>query len=117
MTPRRPPAPELPLDRSDPARRIVDVISSGDRRAILEAVRDRLGFETDDNLWQRHKAECVCTCGMGDGRLLVALTKELRAVLAELAGLPDEGEGKSDLDKLDDELAGRRATRRAAPAS
>jgi hypothetical protein len=50
---------------------------------------------------------------MGDGRLLVALTKRLSEVLAEIASLP-ELSGVSKLDRLADELAPRRATRRTA---
>jgi hypothetical protein len=62
---------------------------------------------------------------MGDGRLLVALVKELRDTLRELDSLPDEGR-ESAVDKLTsrvsatrDELSEKRTTRRrsAAPAS
>jgi hypothetical protein len=93
---------------------IAAVIPEGDRRESLVAIRDRLALETDDTLWAKHKRECNCQCGMGDGRLLVALTKRLSEVLAELAALPDEKSEVSDLDRLADELAPRRATRRTA---
>jgi hypothetical protein len=53
---------------------------------------------------------------MGDGRLLVALTKRLSEILAEIAALPDAGE-VSDLDRLADELAPRRAVRRSVTKS
>lgn len=85
----------------------------GDLRESLIAIRDRLAQETDDTLWAKHKRECNCQCGMGDGRLLVALTKRLSEVLAEIAGLPDAGK-VSKLDRLADELAPRRASRRTA---
>jgi hypothetical protein len=101
------------------------VVPKGDRRRALVALRDRLAQETDDTLWAKHKRECNCQCGMGDGRLLVALVKELRDTLRELDSLPDEGR-ESAVDKLTsrvsatrDELSEKRTTRRrsAAPAS
>lgn len=88
--------------------RIGDVVPSGDRRASLEAIRNRLAAETNDTLWQRHKEECECFCGMGDGRLLVALVKELRAVIAEIETLPVAAEKSTS-----DQLAARRAARLA----
>lgn len=95
------------------AKTIKSVAPKNDRRATLIAIRDRLAAETDDTLWAQHKRECNCQCGMGDGRLLVALVKELRATEAELAALPARAE-VSELDRLADELAPRRATRRTA---
>lgn len=85
----------------------------GVRRKTLEAIRDRLALETDDVKWAMHKRECRCTCGITNPSALVALVKELRAVEAELAGLPSAGE-VSELDELADELAPRRAVRRTA---
>lgn len=86
--------------------RIGDVAPLGDRRATLEAIRNRLAAETNDTLWQRHKEECECFCGMGDGRLLVAIVKELRAVVAELEYLPVPSAKSTS-----DQLAARRAAR------
>lgn len=86
--------------------RIGDVVPLGDRRASLEAIRNRLAAETNDTLWQRHKEECECFCGMGDGRLLVAIVKELRVVIAELETLPASAEKSTS-----DQLAARRASR------
>lgn len=95
---------------------IASVVPKGERRASLEAIRNRLAEETDDTLWAKHKRECNCQCGMGDGRLLVALTKRLSEVIAEIAALPDEPSEVSGLDRLADELAPRRSARRSAAA-
>jgi hypothetical protein len=100
--------PRRPTSRSAT---IAKAVPAGDRRASLEAIRDRLAEETDDTLWAKHKRECNCQCGMGDGRLLVALAKELRAVIAELDTLPVGGERSTS-----DQLAARRAARIANAA-
>lgn len=100
------------------SRTIAQVVPEGNRLASLIAIRDRLALETDDTLWAKHKRECDCQCGMGDGRLLVALTKRLSEVLAEIDALPD-AEKVSDLDRISarvDDLAPRRA-RRGSTAS
>lgn len=86
---------------------IVDVVSKGDRRASLVAVRDRLAKElASDEL---------------DARSVAVLAKELRAVIAEIDKLPG-GEVKSSLDRIaesipTDELAQRRANRKPGAAS
>lgn len=97
---------------SSSADAISKVVPEGDRRVSLEAIRDRLAAETDDTLWMKHKAECHCVCGMGDGRLLIGLVKELRAVIAELETLP----GAKEL-SASDQLAERRKARIANSAS
>lgn len=97
---------------------IKTVALKGDRRQILIAIRDRLAAETEDARWAQHKRECTCTCGIGDGRVLVALVKELRSVLGELAALPG-AEKESELDRIAgrvDELAPRRSRRIAGTA-
>jgi hypothetical protein len=86
-------------------------VPAGHHRESLEAIRDRLAEETDDTLWAKHKRECNCQCGMADGRLLVALVKELRAVIAELETLPAAKESSTS-----DQLAARRAARIAGAA-
>lgn len=91
---------------------IAEVTPHGNRLDALIAIRDRLAAETDDTLWSRHKEECSCVCGMGDGRLLVALVKELRAVLLEIDEMPEARQGSPS-----DDLAARRAARRAAAAA
>lgn len=78
---------------------IATVTPRGDRKASLLAIRDRLAAETDDTLWTKHKNECSCVCGMGDGRLLVALVKQLSAVMAEIEEIK-EPEGASALDGI-----------------
>ena len=111
MAPRKPssapPRPRAPRKRATPpapVEQVADnpiskVVPGGERRASLEAMRDRLALETDDLKWSKHRAECHCVCGMTDPRALVALVKEIRAVVAEIAGLP-EVEGKSELDHI-----------------
>ncbi len=98
---------------------IADVVATGNRTDSLIALRDRLASELDEERAATHKRECLCTCGMGDGRVAVAISKELRAVMDELDKIP----GAQQEDPLDrvagavaDELAEKRATR-SAPAS
>jgi hypothetical protein len=84
------------------------VISAGDVRASLVAIRDRLADEIDDIRWSKHKRECRCVCDMADLRALVAVAKELRAVIAAIDALPGSAE-VSDLDQLADRRARRLA--------
>lgn len=103
---------------------IAGAIATGDRRARLEAMRARLAEETNDVTWAKHKAECRCSCGMGDGRVLVALVKELRDTIRELDSLPVMAEEESEVDRVRtaaaakrDELAARRAHRGAGTSA
>lgn len=90
---------------------IANVVPLGDRLDSLKAIRDRLAEETSDTLWNKHKDECSCVCGMGDGRMLVALVKELRAVITEIESMPVAKELSPS-----DQLAERRALRIAGAA-
>lgn len=100
-----PPVDAVPTGRPQ----LSDVVSLGDHRNSLLAMRDQLADEAADARRADHKAECHCVCGIGDARALVAVFKELRTVLTEIAELPDAGE-VSDLD----EIRRRRAARRDA---
>lgn len=71
-------------------RRISTVITEGDRRASLEAIRDKLARELQ----------------VARGRATPAIARELRATLAEIDALP----GGKEVDPVD-ELARRRADR------
>jgi len=100
----------------EPAKKTVaKVVPEGDRRASLEAIRDRLASETDDTLWAKHKRECNCQCGMGDGRLLVALVKELRETIRELDSIPPASK-ESTIDRLRTQVAAERDELAAARA-
>jgi|SRR6185436_9255779 len=99
------------------------VVSGGDLRQSLEAIRDLLAADADDVTWEKHKAQCRCVCGMGDGRTRVAIVKELRAVLDALEKLPG-GKEATAVDGIvaratakRDELAARRKNRVSVPAS
>ncbi|GIH98102.1 hypothetical protein [Planobispora takensis] len=70
---------------------LLSAVRSGDRRASLEAIRDRLAAELVE----------------ADGKNAASIAKELRATLAELDALPGGEESKLD------DLAARRAARRA----
>jgi hypothetical protein len=92
---------------------ITEAVTSGDRRDSLEALRDLLAAELDET--GEHQPDCVCECGTAasrDGRVIVQLTKELRATIAELDALP-AGKGVSAVD----EVAKRRDARRRANAA
>ncbi len=92
---------------------IEQIVTEGDRRKSLAALRDRLATELDA-LSNVHEEGCGCDCGppAQDGRVVVQLTKELRAVIAELDALP-QGKGVSAVD----DLAKKRAERRKRAAS
>lgn len=96
--------------------KLADTVAGGDHRDSLVAMRNMLAAEADDVTWEKHKRECRCVCGMGDGRTRVALLKELRAVLDAIEALPAEKEG-SRLDDIAanvaDEVAQRRSLRGA----
>jgi len=106
----------VPVTRID----VQGVVASGDRAATLRVLRDRLAEELDEERAAEHRRECSCVCGMGDGRVIVAIIKELRAVVEELDGLPATDE-ESELDRIAagraDEVAERRTRRLAVPAS
>jgi len=95
------------------------IVSSGDRPSTLRILRDRLAEELDEERAATHRRECTCVCGMGDGRVVVAIIKELRAVVEELDGLP-VAEEDTRLDRIAaaraDDLAARRS-RRVADAT
>ncbi|MFB7473992.1 hypothetical protein [Kitasatospora sp. NPDC056184] len=71
---------------------VVGAVASGDRRAALEAVRDKLAAELAES----------------SGPVVAQLSKELRATIAELESLP----GGREVSPVDD-LSARRAARRA----
>lgn len=71
---------------------LAEITAAGDRRAALEAVRDRVAAELDT----------------AEGRDVAALSKELRDVLRELDAMPG-GEKVTKLDRISDELAAKRA--------
>ncbi|MEV0227990.1 hypothetical protein [Nonomuraea sp. NPDC050786] len=73
---------------------LLQAVMSGDRRAALEAIRDRLAAELDS----------------AEKRDAAVVAKELRQVLAELEALPG-----GEVDTLDD-LAARRTKRRSKAA-
>lgn len=75
--------------------KVFDVITQGNRHQSLETLRDRLAKEIDESI----------------GRDVAVLVKELRATMAELYAIPGEREGSKS-----DELAARRASRRAGAA-
>lgn len=77
------------------ARKLSAVVARGDRRASLEAIRDRLATELT----------------VAEGREVASVAKELRETIRELDGLPLPGEVSGV-----DQLAKKRASRRR-PAS
>lgn len=104
--------------------KISTVVPRGNTRESLVAIRNRLAAETDDVQWARHKRECNCQCGMADIRALVALTKRLSEVLAEIEALPKAPKEASAVDRViaaaagrRDELAAKRADRESGASA
>lgn len=83
-----------------------EVVAEGDRRASLEAIRDRLAAELDTD---GHKRSCECECGVTatDGRVIAMVAGRLVDVIRELDALPNGREVSTV-----DDLAARRAARR-----
>lgn len=75
---------------------LAEVTARGDRRAALEALRERVAAEL----------------GAAGGRDVAALSKELRDVMRELDALPSAGV-VTKLDRIADELAAKRAAHAA----
>ena len=63
---------------------------SGNRRKLLEELRDQLAYQIERS---------------DSGRDIAALTRRLLEVTSELDGLPDESAGPDELDEALDELA------------
>lgn len=92
---------------------LIEVVTSGNRRRTLEALREVLADELDAAKIAKHRRDCVCLCGIGDARVRVAVAKAIREINAELDELPEAAE-VTKLDRLSDDLAARRAVRRTA---
>jgi hypothetical protein len=76
------------------------------RRATLEAIRDRLAAILDGT--EGHERHCECECGTPwDAGKSAGIARELRAVIAELDDLPEEG-GGSEVDRIQAEREARR---------
>lgn len=88
---------------------LLEITRRGDYRETLLAMRDRLAEEADDTRWAQHKRECECVCGLGDGRTLIAVIKELRVLLVLIDALPD-----ANRKSRSEEIAAKRARRLAA---
>jgi len=89
---------------------VLEKVASADhasRRALLEALRDRLIAELDGDAG--HRTYCKCKCGVApDARTVPTLAKELRELLKEIDCLPDE-RGESKLDDLTEKRRRRQA--------
>lgn len=99
------------------------VVSRGDLRDSLIAIRDLLAADANDLSWEQHKRECSCVCGLVDGKTRVTIVKELRAVLDAIEALPS-GKEATAVDGIIArasatvaDLAAKRAARRPAAAS
>lgn len=100
---------EVDSERESNVDTLLEITRRGDYRETLVALRDRLAEEADDTRWAQHKRECICVCGMGDGRTLIAVVKELRVQLELLDALPG-----ADRKSRTEEIAARRARRLAS---
>lgn len=81
-----------------------DVIAGGDLRQSLVAIRDRIAADLEAG---KHQDGCTCQCDSpvaGDPRALAALSKELRAVLADIARIPS-AEKDDPLDRVESAIA------------
>src|SRR5688572_25378105 len=113
------------MTESDPSTvvKLLDVVQRGDLLDSLIAIRDLLADDADSALWDKHRAECKCVCGMVDVRARVAIVKQLHVVLDAIAAKP----GAKEATAVDgivaraaakrDELAARRANRVSGSAS
>ena len=97
----------------------LDALTAPERVRALRALKTLLATALEP---PEHQEGCPCECGPppGDGRVLAALSRELRAVLLEIEKLP----GVEEDDPLDhiaasveDELAPRRAARQSGTAA
>lgn len=80
-----------------------------DRLSLLEAARDQLVNAMNGELTCR-------ACARGVDPPLAGVVRELRAVLAEIDALAVP-EGKSEIERLRDEVAAKRAMRASAAGS
>lgn len=98
---------------------IIDALTSPERRTALVAMRELLAAAMKP---AEHENGCPCECGPppADGRVLAALSRELRGVLLEIEKLPS-GEEDSDLDRIAasvaDEQAPGRETRQSGTSA
>lgn len=89
---------------------VAGALESG-RRATLLAIRARLAAILDGSAG--HERGCECECGAPfDAGKIAPIARELRAVVAELDDLPEEG-GGSDVDRIQTEREARRLQARA----
>jgi hypothetical protein len=89
---------------------VTAVLGSG-RRAILIALRRRLAGILDGSVG--HERGCDCECGAPfDAGKIAPIVRELRAVIAELDDLPEEG-GGSEVERVKAEREARRQQARA----
>lgn len=84
---------------------VEDAVKSG-RRAMLEAIRDRLVQVMDGTAG--HQVGCECECGAPwDTGKLAGLARELREVIRELDDLPEQS-GGTEVERIQSERESRR---------